>query len=218
MPKKAFFKLSAKLQAEIIETAIDVYIHERFENITIRTLSEQLKLSIGSFYDYFYDKDELYFYIFDSLINRLLFSGYYKERMFTVPRPDLKDYLSQREIEFYNTFRHAPEYMMKKYYFDTEVSGIYFQYIRREFERMKREGRIREEFDVDFISYIYVTISFNVAMYFERTFPGAPIEQKDGLCTQVYNMIQHGVFQQEPVQSENSKADSDDMQDPETIS
>ncbi|WP_071433022.1 TetR/AcrR family transcriptional regulator [Angelakisella massiliensis] len=202
MPKKAFFKLSSKAQAEIIETAIDVYTEEKFENITIRTLSEQLNISIGSFYDYFYDKDELYFYIFDSLINRLLFSGYYKNRMFSVPRPDLRDYLSQREIQFYNTFSHAPEYMMKKYYFNTEVSGIYFEYVHREFERMKREGKIRDEFDVDFLAYIYVTISFNVAMYFERNFPGEPIEQKYVFCNQVYNMIQNGIFQKEPIQSE----------------
>ena len=83
MPKKTFFNLSAKAQAEIIETAIDVYTQEKFENITIRTLSERLNISIGSFYDYFYDKDELYFYIFDSLINRLLFSGYYNDPQLT---------------------------------------------------------------------------------------------------------------------------------------
>lgn len=212
MPKKSFFKLPAKTQAEIISTAIDVYTHEKFENITVRTLSEQLDLSIGSFYDYFCDKDELYFYIFDSIITRLLFSGYYSGWMFTVPRPDLKDYLSQQEIAFYNTFSRAPEYMKKKYYFDTEINGIYYQYIQREFQQMKRDGRIREEFDADFLAYIYVTISFNVAMYFDRMFPGAPIEQKDGLCTQVYNMIQRGIFQPEPVQSENSIAASDDKQ------
>lgn len=194
MPKKTFFNLPAKQQAEILDAAMNVYTQESFENITIRTLSEQLDISIGSFYDYFHDKDELYFYLFDSLINRLLFSGYYRDRMFTVPRPDLKDYLSPKEIQFYRTFNHAPEYMMKKYYFDTEVSGVYFQYVQREFERMKREGKIRDEFEVDFISYIYVTISFNVAMYFERNFPGAPIEQKYGLCNQVYDMLQNGIF------------------------
>ncbi len=210
MPKKTFFNLSAKAQAEIIETAIDVYTQEKFENITIRTLSERLNISIGSFYDYFYDKDELYFYIFDSLINRLLFSGYYKNRMFNVPRPDLKDYLSQREIQFYNTFSHAPEYMMKKYYFDTEVSGIYFQYVHREFERMKREGKIRDEFDVDFLAYIYVTISFNVAMYFDRNFPGSPIEQKYVFCNQVYDMLQHGILQQPPVRTGEKEPDSDE--------
>lgn len=210
MPKKAFFKLPSKMQAEIIETAMDFYISEKFETITIRTLSEQLNISIGSFYDYFNDKDELYFYMFDSLINRLLFSGYYKNQMFTVPRPDLKDYLSPREIQLYNTFSHAPEYMMKKYYFDTEVSGIYFQYVQREFEDMKRAGKIRDAFDVDFMAYIYVTISFNVALYFERTFPGAPVEQKNGLCHQVYHMLQHGIFQTNPVQDEGSVTDSDD--------
>lgn len=197
MPRKTFFNLPAKVQAEILETAMNVYINEKFENITIRMLSDQLNISIGSFYDYFHDKDELYFYLFDSLINRLLFSGYYRDRMFTVPRPDLKEYLSPKEVQFYRTFSHAPEYMMKKYYFDTEVSGVYFQYVQREFERMKREGKIRDEFEVDFISYIYVTISFNVAMYFERTFPGAPIEQKYGLCNQVYDMLQHGIFRHE---------------------
>ena len=64
MPKKTFFKLPSKVQASIIETAMDIYINNKFENITIRTLSEQLNVSMGSFYDYFQDKDELYFYIF----------------------------------------------------------------------------------------------------------------------------------------------------------
>lgn len=195
MPKKTFFKLPSKVQAEIIETAIDVYISNRFENITIRTLSEQLDISMGSFYDYFHDKDELYFYIFDSLINKLLFSGYYRNHMFHVPRPALEDYLSEREIQFYRTFRSAPEYMKKKYYFDTEVNGIYYQYVQREFERMKREGKMRDGLDSDFMAYIYITISFNVAMYFERTMPGAPFEQKYDLCNQVYEMLQHGMFQ-----------------------
>lgn len=212
MPKKAFFKLPSKTQAEIIETAIDVYINEKFENITIRTLSERLNISIGSFYDYFLDKDELYFYIFDMLINRLLFSGYYKDRMFSVPRPDPEDYLFSREVQFYKTFQHAPEYMKKKYYFDTEVSGMYYQYVQREFERMKWEGKIRDEFDVDFMAYIYVTISFNVAMYFDRNFPGAPIEQKDVLCNQVFRMIQNGMFQKEEDQSEDVETDSDNKE------
>ena len=209
MPKKAFFKLPSKTQAMIIETAMDVYVREPFESITIRTLSELLSISIGSFYDYFQDKDELYFYIFESLINRLLFSGYYKGHMFNVPRPELKDYLSEREIQFYNTFSRAPEYMMKKYYFGTEVNGIYYQYAQRELGQMKLEGKMREEFDVDFMAYIYLTISFNVAMYFDRTYPGAPIEQKYGLCNQVYNMFQHGIFHHESVQEEDSEAVSD---------
>ena len=195
MPKKTFFKLPSKVQASIIETAMDIYISNKFENITIRTLSEQLNVSMGSFYDYFYDKDELYFYIFDSLINKLLFSGYYKDHMFLVPRPALEDYLNDREIQFYRTFRSAPEYMKKKYYFDTEVNGIYYQYVQREFERMKREGKMRDDLDSDFMAYIYITISFNVAMYFERTMPGAPFEHKYDLCNQVYQMLQHGMFQ-----------------------
>lgn len=214
MPKKAFFKLPAKTQASIIETAIDIYTHEKFENITIRTLSEQLNLSIGSFYDYFQDKDELYFYIFDSLISRLLFSGYYKDRIFTVPRPNLADYLSQREIDFYMSFPTAPEYIWRKYYFDTAVDGIYYQYVQRELERMKREGRIREELDVDFMTYLYVTISFNVAMYFRRNFPNSPIEQKDGLCIQMYEMLQHGMFDAQPARSEDSETDSEDSSQP----
>lgn len=208
MPKKTFFKLPSKNQKEIIDTAMEVYIHEKFEDITIRSLSERLNLSIGSFYDYFQDKDEVYFYIFDSLINRLLFSGYYKDRMFTVPRPDLKDYLSQREIDFYNTFRSAPEYMMKKYYFDWEVNGPYFQYVQREFEHMKWEGKIRDGLDVDFMAYLYGTLSFNVAMYFERTFSGAPFEQKYSLCNQMYEMFQHGLFEPEIAQSDGGEAGS----------
>lgn len=195
MPKKTFFKLPSKVQASIIETAMDIYINNKFENITIRTLSEQLNVSMGSFYDYFQDKDELYFYIFDSLINKLLFSGYYKDHMFQVPRPALEDYLNDREIQFYRTFRSAPEYMKKKYYFNTEVNGIYYQYVQREFERMKRDGKMRDKLDSDFMAYIYITISFNVAMYFERTMPDAPFEQKYELCNQVYQMLQHGMFQ-----------------------
>lgn len=210
MPKKAFFKLPAKAQSGIIETAIDIYTHEKFENITIRTLSEQLNISIGSFYDYFQDKDELYFYIFDSLIGRLLFSGYYKDRVFTVPRPNLADYLSQREIDFYMSFFSAPEYIWRKYYFDTAVDGIYYQYVQRELERMKREGRIREELDVDFMTYLYVTVSFNVAMYFRRNFPDAPIEQKDPLCIQMYEMLQHGMFEAAPAQAEAPQTGSGD--------
>ena len=212
MPKKTFFKLPSKVQGEIIDTAMEVYLHEKFEDITIRTLSDRLNLSVGSFYDYFFDKDEVYFYIFDSIINRLLFSGYYKDQMFSVPRPDLKDYLSQREIQFYRTFSHAPEYMMKKYYFDWEVNGIYFQYVQREFEHMKWEGKIRDELDVDFMAYMYVTMSFNVAMYFARTAPGAPVEQKDGLCRQMYQMLQHGMFQSEPIRSGGGEAGSDEKE------
>lgn len=195
MPKKTFFKLPSKVQASIIETAMDIYIQNPFENITIRTLSEQLNVSMGSFYDYFHDKDELYFYIFDSLINKLLFSGYYKNHMFHVPRPALEDYLTEREVQFYRTFRGAPEYMKKKYYFDTEVNSIYSQYVQQEFERIKREGKMRDELDSDFMAYIYLTISFNVAMYFDRNFPGAPIERKHELCNQVYHILQHGMFQ-----------------------
>ncbi len=67
MPKEMFSKISKEKREIFINAAIDEFTTKSFENTSVNSIIKKAKISRGSFYNYFYDIEELFNYIFEKV-------------------------------------------------------------------------------------------------------------------------------------------------------
>ena len=72
MPKQTFFNLPEEKRNHIIEVSIDEFAKAPYQNISINHLIKSMNIPTGSFYQYFEDKKDLYFYILSFYIDGIL--------------------------------------------------------------------------------------------------------------------------------------------------
>lgn len=75
MPKDLFFALSQEKQSRIIEAAIEEFSKVIYHDASINQIIKNAEISRGSFYQYFEDKDDLFFYIIETIIRAAVNSG-----------------------------------------------------------------------------------------------------------------------------------------------
>lgn len=69
MPKDLFFQISEEKKNRIIEAAIKEFSYRMYAEASINQIIKESCISRGSFYQYFEDKDDLYFYIVNMVVN-----------------------------------------------------------------------------------------------------------------------------------------------------
>lgn len=67
MPKKTFFNLTEEKKSRIIEAAMTEFASYSFKKATIDNIVNHAGIPKGSFYQYFYDKKDIYKYLFEKL-------------------------------------------------------------------------------------------------------------------------------------------------------
>src|SRR5690625_4000881 len=65
MPKQTFFNLSKEKRETIITAALKEFARVPFSEASIANIVKDADISRGSFYQYFDDKDDLFFYLLD---------------------------------------------------------------------------------------------------------------------------------------------------------
>ena len=65
MPTQTFFKLKAEKRQKITDIALNAFAVQDFEAVSITRLMQDLEMPKGSFYQYFEDKRDVYFYLFE---------------------------------------------------------------------------------------------------------------------------------------------------------
>ena len=71
MPKELFYKLPGEKRGRLIELSKELFVKEPIQNIGTREMIAHLQISTGSFYKYFDDIKDLYFYILSLFMDRL---------------------------------------------------------------------------------------------------------------------------------------------------
>lgn len=72
MPKKTFFNLPAEKRERIIEAAIDEFATHNFHQARVTAIADQAGIAMGSFYQYFEDKMDLFKYLMELLVQKKL--------------------------------------------------------------------------------------------------------------------------------------------------
>jgi AcrR family transcriptional regulator len=77
MPKQTFFNLSEPKRKKLLESAEIEFTRVPFFEASIANIIKTAGISRGSFYQYFEDKDDLYFYLLESKLKmgKIYFSG-----------------------------------------------------------------------------------------------------------------------------------------------
>lgn len=74
MPKPTFFNLPDEKRQSILEIAIEEFAENDYQSASISRMVARLGIAKGSFYQYFEDKDDLYFHVLEkALRDRLNF-------------------------------------------------------------------------------------------------------------------------------------------------
>lgn len=68
MPKKTFFKLSPDKQQKILDAAAEEFIKykDNYKKSSVNRIAEKAGIAVGSIYKYFYDKNDLFIYLFST--------------------------------------------------------------------------------------------------------------------------------------------------------
>ena len=112
MPKEVFFRLKKEKQDLIIQALIDEFEQKTLHEATVKSIIERLNISRGSFYQYFFDLEEAYFFILDKKFNFVhisflkLYDKYNKDLKKTLL--EYKDFLVTEiyKPENYNFFKN----------------------------------------------------------------------------------------------------------------
>ncbi|MGF7057774.1 TetR/AcrR family transcriptional regulator [Brassicibacter mesophilus] len=167
MPKKTFLNLPESKKQKIIEAVYNIFIEEDYENVNIRNITSKAGISIGSFYQYFYDKDELYLYLLSNIEKKIY--AKYKERtgffLMDTETISIEEICTEKEIAFNRTWYKVPIEVMMKFYFG-EYSRDLNSIVLEELIELKNSGKLIDSVDLNFIFHIYVTSMFNILLYF----------------------------------------------------
>lgn len=65
MPTQTFFHLPKEKQKTLLKAAMHEFTYHSFENASINQIIKEASIPRGSFYMYFHDKEDLYFYLLE---------------------------------------------------------------------------------------------------------------------------------------------------------
>ena len=190
MPKQTFFNLPDDKKEKIIHEAYAIFIAEDYEKVNIRNITSKADISIGSFYKYFYDKDDLYLYLLSNIEKKIYAkekekTGYFLMDSEVIP---IEEICTQEEIEFNRTWYKVPTEVMMKFYFG-EYSRELNSIVMDELIELKNSGKLKDSVDVEFVFHFYVTSMFNILIYFREhniTDEGEKLKIKKNFYTNLF--------------------------------
>lgn len=191
VPKDTFFNLDGAKQKKIFEAAVDEFSQRRFSEASINQVVKNAKISRGSFYQYFDNKEDLYLYTLKQI-------G--KEKLNIISRVgELKP-----DADFFDgyiyMFRAALEWSIEKpkYYrigmlmelddsrFVSELRKALpegFSMLKGMVEKDIKLGRIRADVDPDLVVDIIYTLNLHILTRYYKA------DNKDELAKKVCEVI-----------------------------
>ncbi|TCJ01028.1 TetR/AcrR family transcriptional regulator [Cytobacillus praedii] len=167
IPKQTFFNLPDEKKQKIIDATYNIFIYEKYEDVNIRDIAKKAGISIGSFYQYFHDKDDLYLYFFTCI--EMKYMDKQKEKtssiLFGKETIPIEEVCTQIEVEFNRTWYKVPMEVMQKFYFG-EYSRELHACLMDELMEYKNAGKLKDSVDTQFIFHLYTTSMFNILNYF----------------------------------------------------
>lgn len=204
MPKQTFFNLPEQKRAKLLEAAEIEFTRVPFFEASIANIVKTAGISRGSFYQYFQDKDDLYFYLLEDKLNmaKIYFSGLLEKHQGDLIEAliELQNYflLSLSDEEEKQFLKNALLYTTHR----VESSFTSIWDIHLEKEEFKKVGKlinrkhlnIRAENELLQIFKIVSAIAFNNLI--EKTVKGLSDEEAMESFKFSMNLLKHGIYKQ----------------------
>ena len=100
MPKELFYSIDSEKQSKILEAAMQEFSSQLYVNSSINQIIKQADISRGSFYQYFEDKDDLYYYIIDITVKNTAYRY-------------IKEFVSKKPEDIFSVYQAMFDYNLK---------------------------------------------------------------------------------------------------------
>lgn len=169
MPKDTFFKLNDEKRNCIRNVVLEIFAEEKYEDVGIRSMISRMDISIGSFYKYFEDKDEMYLHYFSEIESRLIAAEAQHMKSFfnRSCRFDVTTLLDDKELAFMQSWYRVPEQVYMKFYYGGYAHKINWR-LENELNDLFNQGKLREGLSAELAYYFMITAMFSFLIYVRR--------------------------------------------------
>ena len=122
MPKETFYNLDEGKKSLIIEAAIDEFTKNELHKARVSNIIKEAKIPRGSFYQYFEDIDDLYYFVIDLTFDEIFTEGYKCSEMTN----NLFEYIRLTFDVDYNAFANKKRHEFMKNVFKSIGSNMEF--------------------------------------------------------------------------------------------
>lgn len=129
MPKKLFFELDEEKKLRILSAALMEFAHNSYHESSTNNIVKEAGIGKGSLFKYFTNKEDLYFYIIDSIISNLVEA--LKDELPTLTGDLLDIVFKYSEFEFAWYLKNPSQFKLIKRAFIDDNSEIYQKTLER---------------------------------------------------------------------------------------
>jgi len=162
---------------KILKAALDIFEHKGFEKASISEIAEQADLGVGTVYNYFKSKDEIFIETFTSQMD---VETSYDFDMSVLVEKGVADIVNEYMEKFIKPFRYIPKGLMKELFRITvgsksntsmirslaELDFKFIDRIQEILESIKNEGILSSEFDPRIAAeMVYSAFAYELLMY-----------------------------------------------------
>lgn len=131
MPKETFFNLDEKKKESIINAATKEFTENELHKARVSNIIKLAQIPRGSFYQYFEDIDDLYYYVIDSTFDNIFDVGYKHAELTN----DLFEYIHLTFEVDYNAYANDKRHKFMKNVFSSIGANV--EYIEHHNNRRK---------------------------------------------------------------------------------
>lgn len=170
MPKERFYKLNKEKQNKIIDSAYSEFLGYDYKKASVKRIAKTANISIGSFYDYFVDKDDLFLYLLQNILikkQRLINNSGFKNSILMTKRIlEDSDVLQEREKDLLQLLDGNNDEIARKVYFNYSVDHYMDSFISQLSTDLEK-GTLNPHINIEMLSYLLTTIEYNILKYCE---------------------------------------------------
>lgn len=174
MPTATFLKLKPEKRQHITAHALQAFALQDFEAVSITRLMQALRLPKGSFYQYFEDKKDLYFYLFDYFQEKKenTIAEYPKRNVATFF--DIWEDVLVGELQYYWQNPTEWSFWLNAYHErnSPEIGNLQALILQRIAQQMLsalhqegRQGTIRQDISLDLQAYFLASTQASIAQF-----------------------------------------------------
>jgi AcrR family transcriptional regulator len=210
MPKSNFFSITDYKRKKILEAAYQEFLYYPYVKASVNRIARNANIAVGSLYQYFEDKDDLYIYLLEELLEealrKLQKDGYDVERHyselfkigFDLQALPKNFWMEQEHFKFFATITDVPIDVKRKFYFTSRIKTKVFDDYKKTLMELKLDGKLADYVNIDLTAYMLTTGLFNIMLY--CTERGIDDVEEIGALSSNFalQVMMHGIMEPEP--------------------
>ena len=203
MPKDTFFNLPEDKRTLICDVALDEFAEYPFEQASINRIVANAGIAKGSFYQYFEDKKDLFFYLMGLMTDEKI--NYLSP---VIRNPDEHDIFTLVRELFLSGIRFANEHpryaAIGKNLLVNKEASIYrelkadnlpsaYAFFEPLLEKAIAKGEIRADIDIRMLSFVIASMNVAVVEYCSEIDPQVICESMIGTVDAYMDILQNGI-------------------------